>query len=243
MFSIIIPTLNEEHYLPKLLNSLTLQTVKNFEIIVVDGKSVDNTISIVKQYHKQIPKLRFIQSQKANLSLQRNLGARFAQGKWLIFVDADSVLLPSCINTIANHLRSNKTTVMTSWTKSDSDVFIDYFIAWFQNIVLFIGTLINMYISPGSLTIIRASTFRAIGGYDGTHEYAEDINLSQRLMQQGVKLTLLRRPLYIQSLRRFRNKGYLKILTTYAITLFSSFITKQTPKVYHGYTMGGHNYK
>ncbi len=243
MVSIIIPAFNEEHYLPKLLTSLTLQTVKKFEVIVVDGKSTDNTINIAKQYHKQIYKLRIIQNQNANLSVQRNLGARFATGKWLIFVDADSVLLPSCIHTIMEHLRSNKTIVMTSWTKSDSNVFIDYFIAWFQNIVLFIGTLINMYISPGSLTIIRASTFRAIGGYDGTHEYAEDINLSQRLMQQGVKLTLLRRPLYIQSLRRFRNKGYLKTLMIYTITVFSSFIIKRIPKAYKGYVMGGHNYK
>lgn len=243
MFSIIIPTLNEEQYLPNLLTSLTLQTSRQFEVIIVDGKSVDNTINTAEQYHKQIPKLRIIQNQNANLSLQRNLGARVAQGEWLIFVDADSVLFPSCIQRITKYLHSNQTVLMTSWANPDSNAPIDYFIVWLQNITLFIETLINMYISPGSLTIIQTSVFNAVGGYDVTHEYAEDINLSQRLIQQNVKLTLLRKPLYIQSLRRFRNKGYLKILTTYAATVFSSFITKRTPKAYKGYSMGGHNYK
>jgi len=52
-FSIVIPTLNEEKYLPNLLNDLTKQKEKDFEIIVVDGKSEDRTIDIAIKYKKK----------------------------------------------------------------------------------------------------------------------------------------------------------------------------------------------
>jgi len=66
-FSIIIPTLNEERYLPKLLEDLLNQTEKNFEVIVVDGKSTDKTIDVCKHFMKNIPS-KIIISNKRNVA-------------------------------------------------------------------------------------------------------------------------------------------------------------------------------
>ena len=59
-FSVIIPTLNEEHFLPKLLADLSLQTFKRFEVIVIDANSSDKTVSLAREYAKYLKlKIRY----------------------------------------------------------------------------------------------------------------------------------------------------------------------------------------
>ena len=53
-FTIVIPTLNEEDLLPHLLNDLCKQTYKNFDVIVVDGKSLDNTVVKAQAFNKKL---------------------------------------------------------------------------------------------------------------------------------------------------------------------------------------------
>ena len=89
IFSIIIPTLNEERYLPNLLNDLDNQQTRNFEVIIVDGKSEDQTREEALQFARKFP-FKFIQSPKRNLSYQRNLGAKNSNGKYFFFFDAYS---------------------------------------------------------------------------------------------------------------------------------------------------------
>ena len=88
-FSVIIPTLNEELFLPNILQDFKKQKVKNFEIIVVDAKSIDKTRKIVESF-KQSLKIKLFLSNKKNVSYQKNLGAKNAKGKYLLFIDADS---------------------------------------------------------------------------------------------------------------------------------------------------------
>ena len=88
-FSIIIPTLNEEKFIPKLLLDLSYQKDKNFEIIIVDGNSSDKTKEVVLKFKTQLP-INFFTVDKRNVSYQRNLGTKKASGRYLIFLDADS---------------------------------------------------------------------------------------------------------------------------------------------------------
>ena len=92
-FSIIIPTLNEEHFLPLLLSDLERQKDKNFEIIIIDGASVDKTREIAKEFSKRLS-LTIHEVNKHNVSFQRNIGAKKAKGAYIIFLDADSCISP-----------------------------------------------------------------------------------------------------------------------------------------------------
>ena len=83
--SIIIPTLNEEKFLPKLLNSIKEQNYKNYEIIVSDANSKDKTIEIAKRFNVKI-----VQGGKP--AVGRNNGAKFSVGDYLLFLDADVIL-------------------------------------------------------------------------------------------------------------------------------------------------------
>ena len=88
-FSVIIPTLNEEKFLPKLLKSLGKQTFRDFEVFVIDGGSEDKTEYVFGKHSKHLPSSKFIHSEVKNVGFQRNLGAKNASGKYLVFLDAD----------------------------------------------------------------------------------------------------------------------------------------------------------
>ena len=85
MISIIIPALNEENYLPRLLGSLEKQNLKDYEIILADAGSKDRTIEIAKKYGcKVVP---------GGLPAKgRNEGAKAARGDLFLFLDSDLVL-------------------------------------------------------------------------------------------------------------------------------------------------------
>jgi glycosyltransferase involved in cell wall biosynthesis len=88
--SIIIPTLNEEKYVGKLLDCLVKQTYKNFEVIVVDGHSDDKTKKVVNNFNKRL-NLKLIDSKKRNISYQRNIATKKAEYENLLFIDADVI--------------------------------------------------------------------------------------------------------------------------------------------------------
>ena len=83
-FSIVIPVYNVENYIGKCLESIKNQTFKDYEIIVVDDGSNDNSMKIVKKYDTKI-----INSSHVGVSEARNIGAKQAKGEYLIFLDSD----------------------------------------------------------------------------------------------------------------------------------------------------------
>jgi len=87
--SVIIPVYNDEEYVGKLLDSLSRQTVKTFEVVVIDDESEDRTVEIVNKFKKKL-KLKILSSGKHNQSYSRNLGIKAAKGDILINLDSDA---------------------------------------------------------------------------------------------------------------------------------------------------------
>ena len=86
MISVIIPVLNEERALPATLQHIFSQAGE-FEVIIVDGGSTDNTLNIVRQDSRLQ-----LQTASAGRASQMNEGARHASGEWLLFLHADTLL-------------------------------------------------------------------------------------------------------------------------------------------------------
>ena len=95
LVSIIIPTYNYGHFITDALLSVSAQSYRNWECIIVDDGSTDNTSSIVHDYIKMHPQQRFqyIFIQNSGLSNARNVGIAKSQGNYLQFLDADDLLL------------------------------------------------------------------------------------------------------------------------------------------------------
>ncbi len=84
--SVIIPTFNHGHYIKKAINSIFNQTYKNFEIIIVDDGSTDNTLDIISIYGDSV---RYIYQENRGLAGARNTGIQASKGEYLAFLDAD----------------------------------------------------------------------------------------------------------------------------------------------------------
>jgi glycosyltransferase involved in cell wall biosynthesis len=95
MLSIIIPSYNEEKYLPKLLKSIKKQDFKDYEIIVADNNSKDNTRQIALSYGAQIV-------DGGRPATARNNGVKVAKGDYLLFLDADTILPQHCLSKALN---------------------------------------------------------------------------------------------------------------------------------------------
>ncbi len=103
LVSIIIPAYNESSYIHKCLDSIKNQSYKNLEIIVVCNGCTDNTEKIARLYNYKTIVLK-----EKNNPLAKNTGAQHSNGKFLIFLDADTRFTnPSTINIISNNLQKN----------------------------------------------------------------------------------------------------------------------------------------
>ncbi len=92
--SIIIPVYNVEKYIEKCLESLAEQTMQDFEIIIVNDGTKDNSEKVIKEYQKNHPEMPIIYLKKENggLASARNFGVKYATGKYISFLDPDDYL-------------------------------------------------------------------------------------------------------------------------------------------------------
>jgi len=105
--SIIIPMYNSEKTIAKCIKSiLNSNYKKNYEIIIVDDGSTDNSINIVKKFKCKLIKLK----NNRGVANARNIGARYSRGEILFFVDSDTVLGPNSVNIIADTFEKNPRT-------------------------------------------------------------------------------------------------------------------------------------
>jgi len=88
--SIIVPTLNASRTINSTLNSIVKQSFKKWEVIIIDGHSTDNTISIVKKFQNNKFKVYFL-SKKKGLAEARYLGIKKSRGNYIAFLDADDI--------------------------------------------------------------------------------------------------------------------------------------------------------
>lgn len=91
--SIVIATYNAESCISTAINSVISQSYKEWECIIVDGKSVDNTISIVTDFIGKDPRIKYISEPDTGIYDAFNKGWKIAQGEWIYYLGADDVLL------------------------------------------------------------------------------------------------------------------------------------------------------
>ena len=97
-FSIIIPSFNYAHYLSRAISSIHQQTNSNYEILIVDDGSTDNTRHISEQLVSQYPNLHYYYQENQGPAAARNLGAVKSIGRYIIFLDADDELLHEALH-------------------------------------------------------------------------------------------------------------------------------------------------
>lgn len=229
--STIVPTWNEEKYLPHCLKSLRKQRGNiSSEIIVVDGGSTDKTVEIAEQYADKV----LIKSRQP-VGAARNAGAREASGRVLAFIDADTVASTSWLDAIASAFEMNPLSVgVTGPTLPYEGSMLDervYSVAtgWFQRFSLRLG----LPHVAGFNCAYRRDAFWEAGGFDESRQLSEDIMLSLRIRHQGM-ISFNPELVAYTSLRRIKKYGYTYLTTYYLMNWATMLFLNRTlayPKV------------
>lgn len=211
-FSIVIPALNEEKYLPLLLSDLAKQTMKDFEVIVVDGKSEDNTVELANSFSNSLPKLSILTSDRRHVCTQRNMGANNARGDVLIFSDADNRLPNYFLAGIKYKLEFHDADLVTPWFKPDKSNTTNDTIAVGMNLGLELQKTLSNPMMLESLIAIKKQSFDQIGGFDESVNFAEGRQFATNILRENLKWAIVKDPTYQFSFRRFRKFGILKLM-------------------------------
>ena len=211
MLSIIIPTLNEEKYLPSLLKSIRKQKFGNYEIIIADAGSKDRTLEIAKKYDcKIIP--------GGLPGKGKNEGAKAATGKLLFFLDADSFLPDNFFEKSLEEFQRREVKIATfRLFLSRRNKFLFLLSDLFYNFPIIILEKILPHGAMGIL--VDRKLFEKLNGFDETIRIAEDHDLARRANKFG-KYGVLRSTKIFVSERRFRTEGWIKTAIKY---LFCEF--------------------
>lgn len=242
-FSIVIPTLNEEIFLPKLLNDLTKQTfdMKLVEIIHVDGESIDKTVVKATNYQNKL-KLRSCVVGRRNVAFQRNFGAQQATGKWVIFIDADDRLPKHFLEGIHYQIVKNpKLDVFTTLVAPEKNTTAYLTISKAFNLLILTQNKIGITFALGGMLGMKhqlAEKFK----FKENLALAEDHNLVKTIVDSGYKFEVLTDPQFILNLRRQRKDGIVKSTLIQANILLNSIFKEELTKDYGYVMLGGHHY-
>lgn len=201
LISIIIPAHNEEAYLETTLAALNAQRYPNFEIIVVANGCTDATAEVARgKCHRLV-----VLSQKS-LGVARNLGARMAKGDLLIFLDADTLLEPRALRTVAHHF-TRAHAAGTLKGRPDCDRLAYRMIYFLKNFTH------KAFLHHGSSGVIICwkNHFIQLGGFDEAMEVRENSHLIRRLKQFG-SYRYISRTVATTSMRRYERRGVGRIV-------------------------------
>lgn len=239
--SIVIPTLNEEQFLPHLLTDLTVQKEKDFEVIIVDGKSDDNTHEVCGIY-KDL-NIQFITSEKRNVSAQRNLGAEKAQGTYIFFIDADSRIDTLFISILKTVLDKEKYLIVIPTAIPDTSTPTEQVYMKLSNYAVELSQYTLKPFSNGGNFIFERNLFHHIGGFDESLYLSEDHEIVQRAKKIGVSARYLKDVVFVFSMRRFQKDGTMNILGKYSFSFLYTLAKGGVDKKIFDYEMGGGRYK
>jgi len=202
--SIIIPALNEEKTLPLLLDSIKAQDFNDYEIIVADANSKDETRKIAADHG-----CRIVDGGLPGAG--RNLGAAAALGDFLFFLDADVVLPQGFIRNVYEEMQDRFLDLATCEIRPLSNYRLDRVLHRMINLAI----ILNMRMDPkafGFCIFVTKRLFNRVGGFDETVYVAEDCDF--------VKRAAAFRPLHyiasahvIVSIRRFEKEGRFAYMT------------------------------
>lgn len=154
--SVIIPTFNTGNYLIDAIKSIEVQTYQNYELIIINDGSTDNTKQILKNYSfKDITKIKIIHQENKGVSFARNKGIEMSSGDFICFLDADDLYHPCFFEkslaahfshqenaaTCSNWIEKNKKTQRNKITYSDAPI-IGYLNEWYSLSTLMIKSSI-----------------------------------------------------------------------------------------------------
>jgi len=187
--SVVMGVYNAGRYLDAAIISIELQDYPNYEFIIVDDGSTDDSYLELRKYAAKNSRIRLLQQQNQGPAAARNAGIRLARGKYVAIMDADDLSYCSRLTMQFSYMEGHPACVAVGcrldmidpddeWISTETDRPTTH-----AEILKFMQTGLGGIANPAAM--IRADALKLVGGYDEAYPAAEDLDLWFRLSEQG----------------------------------------------------------
>jgi glycosyltransferase involved in cell wall biosynthesis len=228
--SVIIPAYNCERYISTAVDSVVNQTYQNWEIIVVDDGSTDNTKRVLEPYRDVI---QYVYQENQGAAIARNRACELAKGEFLAFLDADDFFLPEKLAKQIACFEANPSLgmVQNGWLMVDEtgkDICAS--LPWEAAPKLDLETFVVYKNVRPSAMMLRREWWERVGGFDPRFPPTEDLDFALRLALKGCQCTWLKEILtcYRQHDRNLMSGGA-KVMTSMEIVMENFFARHDLP--------------
>lgn len=194
--SVVIPCHDYARYLPEAHSSVLAQTFQDWELVIVDDGSTDNTVEVVKSLIDRHPdrRVRLLQQANAGVSAARNTGIAAATGRYVLPLDADDVIAPTMLEKTVAVLDADPGIAIAStdvFTFTDDDLPPQAMPLPAYSRELMLQRLIMFYCS-----LYRREVWQTVGGYDETMRAGEDWDFWIGCVEHGFDAHHIHEPLF-----------------------------------------------
>lgn len=216
MVSVVMPTYNRADLLPRTIESILSQDFDDFELLIVDDGSVDNTAEVIKQIQDQDPQLRYVQlPENRGIGFGRDAGLQHVSGKYIALADSDDLWLPGKLRLQVevmekhpeidilfgdfwsiNHINGKETSGFAA-TQAGMQHLTTRRIAddlWLVESGVETGILVANFVQPAT-TLLRADVFQRVGSFDINLSTPVDLEFGWRAAVLGARYAYLNRVL------------------------------------------------
>lgn len=193
-FSVIIPTYNRSNALERCLDSLVNQTFKDFEVVVCDDGSVDDTVSVIKQFQNKLNLTYSYNENWGGPAKPRNLGIHLAKGEYICFLDSDDWWMPNKLMVLVRNISPKFDVYYHSlFIKSENKKYGSIKCRVINNKKPKIDLLINLNTLLTSSVCIRADLLKKTKGFSVDKELIglEDYDFWIQLGDYGARFKLI----------------------------------------------------
>lgn len=230
ILSIIIPTYNEEKYLPTLLKSIKKQDFKDYEVIVADANSEDDTVKIAKKYGCTV-------ITGGIPAIGRNNGAKVAKGKYLLFLDSDLKLTEDYLSKVIYEFKMERLGIAITQMKPLSKKTEDKILHDLANLFMISVEKIKPHGAGCYGIIAKRALHEQCGGFNEELTFGEDTEYIERLAKKE-KFKVLRNAKIGVSTRRLEEEGLTTLAKQYGKSTVNDFLGIRTDASDLNYSFG-----
>lgn len=190
LVSIIVPSFNKEKYISETILSVISQTYSNWELLIIDDCSNDNTVVIIESYSEIDDRIKVFKNQSNNgANYCRNQGINSSIGNYIIFLDADDILMPTCLANRVEYIENNQVDFCVFALGTFYKTIGDSKSIWYPNSKKPLIDFIQHNLPWQTMQPIwRKSFLLKIGGFDELFQRLQDVEMhTKALLVNDVK--------------------------------------------------------